>query len=253
MSGRSPQTRRQKVAERELAIVRAAREVFQKHGFEKARIVEIAKRAGVAEGTVYLYFENKNALMLAVLSAFYERLTREAADGIRAIDGTAERLAFLARHHLDSVGREWPMLGLAITLYRFQNDYGQTETYRLNRTYVAVFDQVIREGIIRGEIRDDLPLGLLRDVFYGSMEYTVRTTKLRRPAQEADTAALTADFMRLLTAGIFQGPATAATERAPDLRAWQTVATRLETAVARMEAVSAKADGDAVPARRKNA
>ena len=75
-------TRRQRVEQKEQAIIAAAREVFQEHGFDRAKIAEIAKLAGVAEGTVYLYFENKNALLLAVAAEFYDRLTRDAAEGI---------------------------------------------------------------------------------------------------------------------------------------------------------------------------
>ena len=243
MSDRATRTRRQKVEEREQAIVKAAREVFGKHGFDKARIAEIAKRAGVAEGTVYLYFENKNALLLAVLGAFYERLTREAADGIQAIDGTAERLEFLARHHLESVAGEWQMLGLAITLYRFDTEYSKSETYQFNRTYVAVFDQVIREGIIRGDIRDDVALSLLRDIFYGSLEYAVRTLRLRRPPAETDIAPVARDFLRVLSAGFYAPVGKKTPPPATNLKAWQSVAERLENAAARMEAVSAKSEG----------
>jgi len=242
VSDRATRTRRQKVEEREQAIVSAAREVFGKHGFDKAKIAEIAKRAGVAEGTVYLYFENKNALLLAVLGAFYERLTREAADGIQAIDGTAERLEFLARHHLESVAGEWQMLGLAITLYRFDNEYGKTETYQFNRTYVAVFDQVIREGIIRGDIRDDVPLGLLRDIFYGSLEYAVRTLRLRKPPAKTDTENVARDFLRVLAAGFYAPARDKAPTDTTNLQAWQSVAGRLEKAATRMEAISAKTE-----------
>ena len=138
------QTRRQRVEEKETAIIAAARRVFSEHGFDKAKIADIAKRAGVAEGTVYLYFENKNALLLAVAAAFYDRLTADAAAGIRDIAGTEAKLTFLARHHLERVSEEWLMLSQAMAPDKASRNYRRTKAYQLNRTYVEVFDQVIR-------------------------------------------------------------------------------------------------------------
>ena len=47
-------------------ITEAAVEVFAEKGFHQARISDIAKRAGVADGTIYLYFKNKDDLLLSV-------------------------------------------------------------------------------------------------------------------------------------------------------------------------------------------
>lgn len=61
----------QRLAARELAILDAARQVFAEHGYHGSTMREIASRAGVATGTLYLYFANKEALYVALL----ERLT----------------------------------------------------------------------------------------------------------------------------------------------------------------------------------
>jgi AcrR family transcriptional regulator len=58
-------------------ILKAARTVFAEHGFVGARIVDIASRAGVATGTVYLYFESKEALVAALVGDLLARLTVE--------------------------------------------------------------------------------------------------------------------------------------------------------------------------------
>ena len=58
---------------------------------------------------MYLYFKNKNALLLAVVGKFYERLTKSAEEGVKDIQDSYERLEFLARHHLVSCLGEWRM------------------------------------------------------------------------------------------------------------------------------------------------
>ncbi len=231
MSKAPARTRRQRVEEKEGAIIAAARAVFMKHGFDRAKIAEIAKRAGVAEGTVYLYFENKNALLLAVAKEFYDHLTRDAAAGIKDLSDTADRLAFLARHHLERVAEEWPVLSTAMMPYKASDHYRQSEGYQLNRTYVEVFDQVIRDGVNRGEIRADVPLSIMRDIFYGGLEYGARTMRLRPGRANLDETVR--HVMALLGAGMFQTPGVnrdSATDAV--LARLENVAARLETSAA---------------------
>lgn len=183
-------TRRERLEEREAAIVSAAHDAFSELGFDGAKMSEIARRAEVAEGTVYLYFKNKQALLQAVTSAFYEQLTEGAAEGVADTGDTFERLEFLARHHLVNCLDEWPMLELTMRLYRSMAEYKDRGHYKFNKAYVAVFDNVVREGANRGEIRDDIPLWIIRDMFYGSLEYSLRTHLLRnRPAKQIDDIA----------------------------------------------------------------
>ena len=224
-------TRRQRVEQKEQAIIAAARAVFQEHGFDGAKIAEIAKLAGVAEGTVYLYFENKNALLLAVAAEFYDRLTRDAAEGIKDLPDTAAKLTFLARHHMERVAAEWPMLGMAMTPAKVSDEYRQSEEYQLNRTYVEVFDQVIRDGVNRSEIRADLPLSVVRDLFYGGLEYGARTMRMRPSKTDIDETI--ANFMLILTAGMFVPPVRAEAGGGADKM--QAVLSRLEKVAGRLE------------------
>lgn len=234
--GRRPQTRRVRVEEKEQAIIAAARDVFTRNGFDGAKIADIARQAGVAEGTVYVYFENKNALLVAVLGTFYDELTRKAAEGIERIPQTYERLEFLARHHLESVARIWHILALATYQYRVYNDYGQTETYQYNRDYVAVFDQVIREGIARGDIRQDVPLRLMSDIFYGGLEFASYTMRLRTRRFDRMSGQVVADLVRILVTGM---------ANSGDGEARPAEGDRLENVAARLEAVASRLEGTA--------
>ncbi|UTW54761.1 TetR/AcrR family transcriptional regulator [Kordiimonas sp. SCSIO 12610] len=175
-------TRRQKVEAREADILKAAHSTFLEKGFEKATMAEIAKRCSLSEGGLYLYFDNKKALMLAVLRTFYVTLTESAEVGILKYQTTKERLHFLAHLHLGRSLDEWQMLMLASTLYRDSLEYQQSEQYLLNKTYVKTFDNVIREARNRGDIPSDKKVSILRDVFYGSLEHLGRTLMLRGDA-----------------------------------------------------------------------
>jgi TetR/AcrR family fatty acid metabolism transcriptional regulator len=226
-------TRRARVAEKEQAIIDAAHKVFSENSFDQAKMAEISKLAGVAEGTVYLYFENKSALRLAVLGRFYERLTQEAANGVDQIQTTADRLRFLARHHVDSCIRDWSLLMLASADWRINDGYYESDAHRFNRTYVAVFDQVVRAGIDRGELHQSVPLHTIRDIFYGGLDYLTRTLRLRQSSGEIDIAKEVSDFVDAISAGILLNPQTAP----------MTAAGSLQEVVGRLEAVTVKLEG----------
>jgi TetR/AcrR family fatty acid metabolism transcriptional regulator len=94
------------VADKRDAILKAATRVFAQRGFFNAQVADVAKAAGVAAGTVYLYFRSKDDLLVSL----FERTMRDAiAEGRAALAGIScprERLARIARLHLERLGRD---------------------------------------------------------------------------------------------------------------------------------------------------
>lgn len=227
MAKTQPKTRRARVQAREDSIIQAADGLFAARGFDEVTVGEIAKRAGVAEGTVYLYFESKAALARAVLIAFYDRLTEQAALGVRKIRETRARFEFLAEHHIANVIEHNRILfGMAHT----RTGDGADDHYRLNRAYVSVFDDVVREGVDRGDVQADVPLWLLRDVFYGSLEYAARTTLIHDRARSAEHAV--AGLMKILESGAL---ASGSPKETPQSAPAEELVARLERIADRLE------------------
>ena len=232
-TARKTGTRRKRVEDKERAIVDAAHRVFMEHGLEGARMSEIARRAAVAEGTLYLYFKNKSALVDAVINAFYERLTAEAAEGVAKRDSLQNQLEFLALHHLRSCLSEWRVLELAGGGFRSTSGRMAEEVLHLNRSYVAVFDQVFRTAVAQGLFRREVSLSGVRDLFYGGLEYVCRTHILRGHRPEAPEVADSArTFANLVLHGVAQ-PSAAEEKNEPNRL--EHVATRLEAVAARLE------------------
>jgi AcrR family transcriptional regulator len=181
MGGRlQPSTRRDRVEEKERAILRAARSVFVEHGFERARMAEIAKRAGVAEGTIYIYYKTKNDLLRAVVLQFWEGITESAAASVNPSAGTFEQLHALADRHLAIMIRDREFIELEVILRNSGTEPIASDRAPL-RKYVAVFDAIFRRGQDRGDIVADAELWMARDLFYGTLEYSARTIVLRGP------------------------------------------------------------------------
>ncbi|MEM9616978.1 MAG: TetR/AcrR family transcriptional regulator [Pseudomonadota bacterium] len=230
------QTQRERVASKEEAMIVAAHAMLTAQGFAKTTMSDIAKRAGVAEGTLYLYFNNKEALARAVLADFYRRLTAAARRGVEKSETTADKLSFLARHHLESILRERRLLEIVATTDRNVESYGGSEIYKMNREYVAVFDGVMRDGVLKGEIADGGASWIARDIFFGGLEYAMRTILIKKRTAKKDITAVVDRLVMMLIGG----DAAAGKSQVVSGKDLANAVKRVDAAALRLERLAAK-------------
>ena len=159
---------------KESSILDAAEKIFARVGFDGAKVSEIARAASVAEGTVYLYYKNKQDLLAGVVGRFWTQLTLGAEAAIEPDVTTREQLEQLGHYHLNSILDQFEVVSLT---YRARPQ--QEQDLDQVREYVRVFDRIMQRGVDRGELPEETPIGQLRDVFFGTLEFSARTLKLR--------------------------------------------------------------------------
>ena len=152
------------------AILRAATETFARNGFFQSQVADVARAAGVAAGTVYLYFRSKDDLLVSL----FERTMREAiAEGRAALDGIddpRQRLTRIARLHLERLGRD---RDLAVV---FQVELRQSTKFmeRFSSTYLRDYLGLIRETIAAGQqtriFRSEINPTIAAKVFFGALD-----------------------------------------------------------------------------------
>jgi TetR/AcrR family fatty acid metabolism transcriptional regulator len=167
-------TSRARVEAKESSILDAAEKIFARVGFDGAKVSEIARAASVAEGTVYLYYKNKQDLLAGVVGRFWTQLTLGAEAAIEPDVTTREQLEQLGHYHLNSILDQFEVVSLT---YRARPQ--QEQDLDQVREYVRVFDRIMQRGVDRGELPEETPIGQLRDVFFGTLEFSARTLKLR--------------------------------------------------------------------------
>ncbi|MEM7459843.1 MAG: TetR/AcrR family transcriptional regulator [Pseudomonadota bacterium] len=227
-------TRRQKVEAREQAILDSARNVFFNKGYDGARMSEIAAGAEIAEGTIYIYYKNKAALMRAINSEFWQTLTADAWAEIEEIDHPYDALLALARFHIQSLIDQADMIDLTHSLRIVSADVG-TSTAEL-KTYVRVFDTLYSRGVDRGDLKPHPSLWVVRDVFFGTLDYSARTLRLHQ-----DT--VIDPVVTNLIDGIWAQYGTqAGLAKATGSTSSSDLLSRLENAVARVEQLAPQAD-----------
>ncbi len=152
-------------------IETAARLVFARRGFAAASIAEIASEAGVAEGTIYKFFDSKRHLVVRVIQQWYGGMIEDFDRSLPGIVGARNKIHFIIWRHMTSLKEDRDLARLCVNEVRNGGDYYQSELHELNRLYTHVFMEACREGIANGEFRPDMPIALVRDMVFGGIEH----------------------------------------------------------------------------------
>ena len=157
-------------ADKRGAILRAATQVFARNGFFQSQVADVARAAGVAAGTVYLYFRSKDDLLVSL----FERTMRDAiADGRAALVGIAdptERLTQIARLHLERLGRDRDLAVVFQVELRQSTKFMERFSSTYLRDYLGLIRATIADGQAAGAFRRDVNPTIAAKVFFGALD-----------------------------------------------------------------------------------
>src|SRR5690242_2030415 len=152
------------------AILRAAIDVFAGSGYFNAQVADVARAAGVAAGTVYLYFRSKDDLLVSI----FERTMKEAIDeGRRAIAPIGDpiaRLRTIARVHLDRMSRDRNLAIVFQVELRQSTKFMERFSATTLREYLGIIRDVIARGQTAGAFRGDLNPTLAAKLLFGMLD-----------------------------------------------------------------------------------
>lgn len=151
-------------------ITEAAIDVFAERGFHQARVSDIAKRAGVADGTIYLYFKNKEDLLLSIFEEKMDELLAGLGEAIADTDDPIERIRRFASFHFQQVRDNRAAAEVLQVELRLSNKF--LKEYRPEKlwAYLGIFGQIVREGQARGLFRPELDPFVSMWSFFGALD-----------------------------------------------------------------------------------
>ncbi len=161
-----------KVARRE-DIVQAAIEVFSKKDFQSASISEIAQRAGVANGTIYQYFKNKEDLFFSIPVEKTNEFRSQVALHLEGIAGVFNKIRKFVWYFLYFFKTNPDYGRLLMLELRVNRSFAKTETYDFLKQSVRSVWDILEEGQKEGVIRTDVDIYILRHLVLGILEHMV--------------------------------------------------------------------------------
>jgi TetR/AcrR family fatty acid metabolism transcriptional regulator len=189
---------------RRRAIIDAAAKVFVQKGYALASVSQIASIAGVSDGLIYRYFDDKRALLDVVLSEYFQKIVAKLESAAATDASFPEKVHNLISQHLRSFLEDLDFCRFFVSDVRSANGYRGSPVQKLNRSYTRIFIKVLEEGIAAGEMKADLDPRVVRDVVFGAVEHVAWRLALRGKSIDID------DFARQLTEITLNGVAIGA-------------------------------------------
>ena len=222
-----PATRRLPRDERIARIMSVTRAMLAEKGHDNIVTTEVAERCGISEATIYKYFDSKRDLLIKVAEQWFDELLREDHRSVEG-RGTLEALRQLVWRNLSAVRREPALTRFILLDLRPDPAYRSMPVFELNRRFTAQVTEALREGVRIGELRDDVPVSLLRDMIFGAIEH--QTWAFLRGEGDFSVEQVTEGIATVIYRGMRYVPAT------PVAAGQQ----GLSDAVARLERVAAR-------------
>jgi len=166
--------RRAKSQLRITELLAAARTVFSEQGFQRATTAQIAEVAGVSEATVFTYFPGKRELCIQVIKDWYDEISTELEREVPRLHGVHAKLSHVVRQHLCTLLADGSgMCALVLGEGRASAPELAEVITDCKRRYTAPLMDCLAQAMKDGEVRQDMPLRLMRDLVYGSMEHVL--------------------------------------------------------------------------------
>ena len=151
-------------------ILRAAIKAFAEKGYLKATISEIAKQAGVADGTVYEYFKNKEELLFSIPEERFEDHVKQFEMAFNIKD-SAKMLRRFIKYHFNLYLTDTDFLKVYLSLILLNRRFYQSRAYENLRKYLKIIDEIVKEGVDNGSFAPDSDIRIFRNMFLGAFTH----------------------------------------------------------------------------------
>ena len=155
-------------------ILKSAGEVFAEFGFHKATISQIAAQAGVADGTLYLYFKNKDDILYQFISVKTEQVFNKMHLAVEKGKTAEEKLRYLIYCHLEEFQNDKNMAIIFQSEVRYFREI-ESQIKDISKMYLDLLSEIIEQGQIEGSMRQDLFVGLVKRFILGAVEGVIST------------------------------------------------------------------------------
>jgi TetR/AcrR family fatty acid metabolism transcriptional regulator len=157
-------------ADKRDAILRAAIETFAARGFFAAQVADVARAAGVAAGTVYLYFRGKDDLLISIFERAMKAAIAEGRSSVAAETHPVEQLRAIARVHLDRLGRDRSLAVVFQVELRQSTKFMERFSTTHLRDYLGIIRDVIAAGQRAGVFRSEVNPTFAAKLFFGALD-----------------------------------------------------------------------------------
>jgi len=170
-------------------IIQAAIKVFAEKGFYNARVSEIAKEADVADGTIYLYFKNKDDILISLFEDEFGKIVENMRQELGREKDPLQKIRRFAIMHLSIISKQQHLAEVLGVEVRQSSKFMKEYINKPFIEYLNLIRSIVIEGQERGLIRRDLTPGVMKRALFGALDemarYWVLSAKKKHSISEA--------------------------------------------------------------------
>ncbi|MGB9713045.1 MAG: TetR/AcrR family transcriptional regulator [Dissulfurimicrobium sp.] len=159
-----------KIADKHEKIIQSSIKVFARNGFFNSRISEIAKEANVADGTIYLYFNNKYDILVTIFEEEIGKIIAKVKQELALLESPEEKLERFAALHLSLVEENRDLAEIIQVELRQSSKFMKEYRNKKFAEYVNIISQIVRQGQAAGVFRADVMPGIFKRAFFGALD-----------------------------------------------------------------------------------
>jgi len=154
-------------------IIDAAVEVIAENGYHSSQVSKIAKKAGVADGTIYLYFKNKEDILVSLFQEKMGQFIQSIKEEIQTKSNAKEKLLTLVEMHYSQLTENHHLAIVTQLELRQSNKELRLMINDVLKPYLVLIDQIVQEGMDEQIFDSSLDLRLIRQMIFGTLDETV--------------------------------------------------------------------------------
>lgn len=190
------------VADKREAILRAATKVFANKGYFNSKVADIAKEAGIADGTVYLYFKSKEEILHSVFNRAMDEFITEGKQEIEKLEKVEDRLRRIAELHLEKLGSDREMAIVFQVELRGSTKFMEEFSAAGFASYLDIIRKTIEEGQNQGVFRKDMHPITCAKILYGALDEMVTNWILSKNSYSL--APMANEVLKIFFGGIYE-------------------------------------------------
>jgi TetR/AcrR family transcriptional regulator, fatty acid metabolism regulator protein len=170
-------------------IIDAAVVIIAENGYHQAQVSKIAKQAGVADGTIYLYFKNKEDILISLFEEKMGSFVEKIEEKIAGKETAAEKLLMMVETHFKMLSEDRHLAIVTQLELRQSNKDLRLKINEVLKGYLKVIDTILIEGRDNGEFSAFLDIRLARQMIFGTIDETVTSWVMNEQKYELASAA----------------------------------------------------------------
>jgi TetR/AcrR family fatty acid metabolism transcriptional regulator len=177
-------------------IVDAAIIVIAENGYHQAQVSKIAKEAGVADGTIYLYFKNKEDILISVFKEKMAIFIEDLEEILKKNISTSEKLFKMIDNHFRLLHEDRYYAIVTQLELRQTNKELRMQINGVLKEYLTLLDNILKEGMDNGTLDDSIDIRLARQMVFGTIDETLTSWVMKD--QKYDLMKLSVGVHRLI-------------------------------------------------------